>query len=164
MITTRTGLGFDSHLFSGEGTLVLGGVPFPGLPALKGHSDGDALLHAIVDALLGAVSAGDIGQLFPDTSPEFKGLSSLTMLNAALKRVQAAGFEVAHVDAVVVAEKPKLAPVREKIALSIARALYIPPAEVSIKGKTQEGLAWFGDGPGGIAVWATVNVESRKRK
>lgn len=161
MTRTRTGLGFDSHLFSDGGTLMLGGVSFPDAPALKGHSDGDALLHAVVDALLGAVAAGDIGQLFPDTSPEFRGISSLRMLAVALEKVRAAGFSPSHVDVVVVADRPKIAPARETMAAAVAKALGLPASSVSIKGKTQEGLAWFPRDPGGIAVWATVNVESK---
>jgi len=159
---TRTGIGFDSHAFSEGGTLMLGGVTFAGVPALQGHSDGDALVHAIIDALLGAAGAGDIGQLFPDTSAEFKGMSSLKMLGVALEKVRAAGFSPSHVDAVVVADRPKLAPAREKMSAAIADVLGLAAADVSIKGKTQEGLAWFSGGPGGVAVWATANIERKK--
>jgi len=158
----RSGIGFDSHAFSTEGTLVLGGVSFPEIPALKGHSDGDALLHAIIDALLGACGQGDIGALFPDTSPAFKGMSSLMMLSVALQRVRAAGFDPSNVDAVVVADRPKLAPERERMRATIASALSLAPDAVSIKGKTQEGLSWF-TGNGGIAVWATATVVPAKR-
>src|SRR3954467_9453572 len=105
MSVTRTGIGFDSHTFSSQGTLMLGGVAFDGVPALKGHSDGDALLHAVIDALLGASGQGDIGQLFPDTSSDIKGIASLKMLEVALERVRAAGFTPLQVDAVVVAER-----------------------------------------------------------
>jgi len=157
MTISRTGIGFDSHAFSDGGTLMLGGVKFDGIPALKGHSDGDALLHAVIDALLGAAGQGDIGQLFPDTSPEIKGLSSSKMLAGALDRVRAAGFAPVHVDVVVVAERPKLAPSREKIVSSLSRALGLSGTDVSVKGKTPEGLAWFGKG-GGIAVWASATL------
>lgn len=160
---TRTGIGFDSHAFSDGGTLILGGVSFPGVPALRGHSDGDALLHAIIDALLGAAGAGDIGQLFPDTAPEVKGMSSVAMLKAAVTKVREAGFAPSSVDAVVVADRPKLAPARGKMAATIAEALGLTPGDVSLKGKTQEGLSWFTGGAGGIAVWATANLEGRKR-
>jgi 2-C-methyl-D-erythritol 2,4-cyclodiphosphate synthase len=162
MTATRTGIGFDSHVFSGAGTLMLGGVAFPGVPALQGHSDGDALIHAVVDALLGAAGAGDIGQLFPDTSAQFKGIASLKMLAVALDRVRSAGFAPTHVDVVVVADRPKLAPSREKISAAIAQVLGLKPADVSVKGKTQEGLSWFSGSVGGIAVWATVNIEAKK--
>jgi 2-C-methyl-D-erythritol 2,4-cyclodiphosphate synthase len=158
-MSTRTGLGFDSHAFSTAGTLRLGGVSFPGVPALEGHSDGDALLHAIVDALLGAVSAGDIGQLFPDSDPANKGLSSLTMVDAALSRVREAGYSPVHLDAVVVADRPKLAPVREKMIHALSQALGLTAGAISVKGKTPEGLSLFSSPAGGIAVWATVNVE-----
>lgn len=158
----RSGVGFDSHLFSSEGTLLLGGVPFPGVPALKGHSDGDALLHAIIDALLGACGQGDIGALFPDTAAENRGISSLTMLAAALEKVKLAGFVPNNVDAVVVADRPKLAPAREKMRTVIAQALGLSVDAVSVKGKTQEGLSWF-NAPGGIAVWATATLAPRTK-
>lgn len=156
-MTTRSGIGFDSHAFSGGGTLMLGGVAFPGVPALKGHSDGDALLHAVIDALLGACALGDIGQLFPDTDPALKGTSSLAMLAAALNRVRAAGYSPVNVDVVVVADRPKLAPARERMCAAVATAIGVEPGAVSIKGKTQEALRWFDDA-GGVAVWATATV------
>src|SRR5688572_10557663 len=102
MTPSRSGIGFDSHAFSSEGTLMLGGIAFPGTPALKGHSDGDALLHAVIDALLGACALGDIGMLFPDTDPAIKGMSSASMLSAALKKIRGAGFAPVNVDVVVV--------------------------------------------------------------
>ena len=161
MTSTRTGLGFDSHAFSDGGTLVLGGVSFVGIPALKGHSDGDALLHAIIDALLGAAGLGDIGQMFPDTAAEWKGADSLKLLAAALERVKKAGFTPVHLDTVIVADRPRLSPAREEISRTIARALGLPPESVSIKGKTPEGLALFSGPQGGVAVWATVNLEKK---
>lgn len=160
-MTTRTGIGFDSHAFSDAGTLVLGGVSFPGVPALRGHSDGDALLHAIIDALLGAAGAGDIGELFPDTAPDTQGISSVAMLSVALERVRAKGLEPANIDAVVVADRPKLAPSRAHMSAVIAKAVGIPSDAVSLKGKTQEGLTWFAGGSGGIAVWATATLKGR---
>ncbi len=136
---------------------MLGGVAFPGSPALAGHSDGDALTHAVIDALLGACALGDIGLLFPDTDPAIKGISSLKMLSAAIEKIRAAGFEPHNVDVVVVADRPKLAPAREKMTAALSHVLAIPASAVSLKGKTQEGLAWFGP-KGGIAAWATATV------
>ena len=159
MTNSRNGIGFDSHAFSAGGTLMLGGVAFPGTPALAGHSDGDALVHAVIDALLGACALGDIGSLFPDTDASIKGISSLKMLGVALEKVRAAGFAPNNIDVVVVADRPKLAPAREKMTAALAVALSLPVSSVSLKGKTPEGLAWFGD-KGGIAAWATATVVS----
>ena len=164
MSGARSGIGFDSHAFSDGGTLVLGGVAFPDVPALKGHSDGDALVHAIIDALLGAAGLGDIGQLFPDTSPEVKGISSLKMLAIVFEKLNSAGFSPAHVDAVVVADRPKLAPARDRMAAAMAGVLKLSPVDISIKGKTQEGLSWFSGASGGVAVWATANIEGKEPK
>jgi 2-C-methyl-D-erythritol 2,4-cyclodiphosphate synthase len=156
-MSVRSGLGFDSHAFAADGVLMLGGVAFPGTPALKGHSDGDALLHAVIDALLGACALGDIGTLFPDTDPSFKGLSSLKMLKAAVEKLHRAGFKPLNVDVVVLADHPKLAPARDQMRAAISEALAIPLDAVSVKGKTQEGLSLFGK-TGGIAVWATATA------
>ncbi len=105
---TRTGIGYDAHRFAPERRLVLGGVEFPGEPGLLGHSDADALCHAIADALLGAAGCGDIGQLFPDTDPRFAGADSLALLAQVAHLVRTEGWEIGHVDAVVVAEQPRL--------------------------------------------------------
>lgn len=103
----RIGLGFDSHAYSRSGKLVLGGRIFSGIPALKGHSDGDALLHALIDALLGAAALGDIGQLFSDKDPSTKGISSRLMLREALARLRKKGFSPVQIDLTVLAERPK---------------------------------------------------------
>jgi 2-C-methyl-D-erythritol 4-phosphate cytidylyltransferase/2-C-methyl-D-erythritol 2,4-cyclodiphosphate synthase len=153
----RTGFGFDSHSFSAAGTLVLGGLSFAGTPALKGHSDGDALLHAVIDALLGAAVLGDIGELFPDTDARFKGADSRRLLAAAMERVRDAGFVPAHVDVTVVAEHPRLAPRKAELRAALAGLLGLPTDRVSVKGKTPEGLTLFAP-PGGVAVWAVATV------
>jgi 2-C-methyl-D-erythritol 2,4-cyclodiphosphate synthase len=153
----RTGFGFDSHLFSEQGTLALGGLKFPGTPALAGHSDGDALLHAVIDALLGAAALGDIGDMFPDTSKKTKGIASEKMLKAVMARLQKAAFAPVHVDVTVLANIPRLTPVKSKMRNKLAALLGIKPSAVSIKGKTQEGLSIF-KSPGGIAVWAVATV------
>ncbi len=155
----RTGFGFDSHLFSRRGTLALGGLPFKGTPALAGHSDGDAVLHAVIDALLGAAALGDIGDMFPDSSKKIKGISSRVLLQRALLRVRAAGFLPEHVDVTVVANKPRLGSLKLKMKNSLARDLKLPASSVNVKAKTQEGLTWF-DSPGGIAVWAVATLAS----
>lgn len=154
----RTGFGFDSHLFGLKGTLVLGGVHIKGMPALAGHSDGDALVHAVIDALLGAASLGDIGEMFPDTSKKTKGLSSLVMLTKALKKARLSHWVPVHVDVTVVAEKPKLFFFKKKIGELLAKYMNLPVSAINIKAKTPEGLTWFRS-PGGIAVWAVVNCE-----
>jgi 2-C-methyl-D-erythritol 2,4-cyclodiphosphate synthase len=154
-----TGIGFDSHAFGSEGTLKLGGIEFPGTPALTGHSDGDALIHAVIDALLGAACMGDIGEHFPDTSPEWKGAASGLMLQAVAAKLRATGVRPAHVDVTIVADRPRLSAVRDQMRTSLSRLLIISPESVSVKAKTQEGLSWFG-ATGGVAVWAVATVTS----
>lgn len=156
----RTGFGFDSHAFGSDGTLVLGGVSFSGTPALKGHSDGDVLLHALIDALLGAAGLGDIGEMFPDSSAANKGISSLEMLSGVMKRLSDAGFQPLHVDVTVGADKPKLTPAKEIIREKISTVTGLSKDRISIKAKTQEGLSWFANS-GGIVVWAVATVTPR---
>ncbi|MCG3206207.1 MAG: 2-C-methyl-D-erythritol 2,4-cyclodiphosphate synthase [Elusimicrobia bacterium] len=158
---TRTGLGFDSHLFSNTGTLVLGGLKFSGVPQLRGHSDGDALLHAVIDALLGAACLGDIGDFFPDTSQKLRGISSGLLLKRVLKKIKQKGWIPAHVDVTVLANQPRLTPVKSKMKMKLALVLGVTKDAVSIKAKTQEGLTWF-ESPGGIAVWAVATVVRKK--
>ncbi len=153
----RTGIGFDAHDFSSGGTLILGGVNFRGYPRLRGHSDGDALLHAIIDALLGAAGLGDIGEMFPDTKKSIKGISSRVMLKKALAKVKAAKLSIVHVDTIVVADTPKITPVKKKIRARIAADLGISPRSVNIKAKTSEGTRLLSDN-GGIAAWAVATL------
>ena len=154
---TRTGFGFDSHLFSAEGALMLGGVRFPRTPALRGHSDGDAVLHAVIDALLGAAALGDIGEMFPDTSKKWKGVASEKMVKAVIKRMRAAGWSIAHVDVTVLANEPRLAPYKARMKKRLASLLNMPATALNIKAKTQEGLTLF-QSPGGIAAWAVATL------
>ena len=154
----RVGLGFDSHAFSGRGRLAFGGLRVAGVPALRGHSDGDALLHAVIDAVLGACGLGDIGELFPDTSRKWKGADSRRLLRLALARARAVGYRPVQMDATVVGHRPRLAPIKAKLRGSLARLLGVPAADVNIKGKTPEGLAWFGPDDG-VAVWVVATVE-----
>jgi 2-C-methyl-D-erythritol 2,4-cyclodiphosphate synthase len=144
----RVGIGYDSHAFAAGGPLVLGGVNIPADVHLRGHSDGDAVAHAVTDAILGAVGHGDIGALFPDTDPANAGRDSMDMLRAAVTRVGTAGWRVQQVDVTVVAEHPRIAPYRAAMSGALARALGIPPADVSVKGKTNEGMGWIGRGEG----------------
>ncbi len=161
-LTTRAGIGYDSHRFGDSGQLVLGGVVIPDCVRLVGHSDGDAIAHAITDAILGAANAGDIGEMFSDQDPANRGRDSLQMLGAAVQRAAALGFAVHQVDATVVAERPKIAPYREAMKTALAAAMRIPVDRVSVKGKTNEGMGWVGRGEGiaciAVATLATASA------
>ena len=151
----RTGIGFDFHRLVEKRALVLGGVNIPWEKGLLGHSDADALIHAVCDAILGAAGLGDIGIHFPDTDPRFKGISSLALLQSTQRMIDEKGLRVVNVDAVVLAEAPKLAPYRLRMQDNIARALDIPPDAVNIKATTTEGCGTIGRGEG-IGAMATV--------
>ncbi|GAC1487120.1 MAG: 2-C-methyl-D-erythritol 2,4-cyclodiphosphate synthase [Gemmatimonadaceae bacterium] len=142
--TIRVGIGSDSHRFAPGRPLTLGGVLIPSEVGLLGHSDADAICHAITDAVLGAAGLGDIGEMFPDTDPANKDRDSIGMLEAAVRRVSTAGYRVNQVDVSVVAELPRLAPYRDKIRARLASALGIDSASVSVKGKSNEGMGWIG--------------------
>jgi 2-C-methyl-D-erythritol 2,4-cyclodiphosphate synthase len=144
----RIGIGYDSHRFSPPGPLVLGGVSIPSDVRLAGHSDGDAVAHALTDAILGAAGGGDIGEMFPDTDAKNAGRDSLDMLRHAVARIKTAGWYVQQVDVVVVTEKPRIGPHREAMQKALASALEVKPGEVSIKGKSNEGMGWIGRGEG----------------
>lgn len=153
----RTGIGYDSHRFAPGGPLTLGGVQIDADIHLYGHSDGDAIAHAVTDAILGAAALGDIGAMFADTDPANRGRDSIEMLGLAVGRVRDAGWAVGQVDVVVIAETPKIAPHREAMRARLAAALAIGLAEVSIKGKTNEGMGFVGRGEG-IACMATATL------
>jgi 2-C-methyl-D-erythritol 2,4-cyclodiphosphate synthase len=156
----RVGIGYDSHRFAPPGPMILGGVSIPADVHLHGHSDGDAIAHALTDAILGAAGAGDIGQLFPDTNPRNKGRNSIEMLRMAVERVNAGGWRVSQVDIVVVTERPKIGPHREAMRIALAAALGVKESEISIKGKTNEGMGWIGRGEGlGCMAVATITDE-----
>ena len=142
----RIGHGYDIHRFGDSGELTLGGVRFPALPALLGHSDGDAVLHAVADALLGAAGLGDIGGIFPPGDPATRGANSMILLREVAGRVRAAGFAPVNVDVTVVAERPRIRPHAAAMCAAIAAALAIEPAFISVKGKTNEGLDATGRG------------------
>jgi 2-C-methyl-D-erythritol 2,4-cyclodiphosphate synthase len=150
----RTGLGIDSHRFEPGRRLVLGGVEIPHEAGLAGHSDADVLAHAVIDALLGAAGMGDIGTLFPDTDAEWKDADSIALLRDVVARVRAAGWEIGHVDATVMMERPKLAPHREAIAAALGAAL---DASVNVKATTGERMGFVGRGEG-VAAMAVATL------
>ncbi len=156
----RTGVGYDSHRFAPGGPLVLGGIRIESDVHLHGHSDGDAIAHAITDAILGAAAMGDIGSMYPDTQPQYKNADSLELLAGARSLIWYAGYAVQQVDVVVIAEAPKIAPHREAMAKALATALDISHEDVSIKGKTNEGMGFVGRGEG-IACIATATIVRR---
>jgi 2-C-methyl-D-erythritol 2,4-cyclodiphosphate synthase len=147
-MTTRVGIGFDSHVFDDARPLLLGGVHIEGAPGLKGHSDGDAVAHAVIDALLGAAALGDIGRLFPDTDERWRDADSMLLLAEVVRQVGAAGFAVGNVDATVITERPKLAPHIDRIRARLAEVLGIAVEAVSVKAKTNEGMDDVGAGRG----------------
>jgi 2-C-methyl-D-erythritol 2,4-cyclodiphosphate synthase len=142
--SVRVGVGYDSHRFAHGRPLKLGGVVIPSDVGLAGHSDADAVCHAITDAILGAAGLGDIGEMFPDTDEANRNRDSIEMLEAAVQRVAGAGMRVNHVDVSVVAETPRLGPHCAKIREKLAAALSIDTASVSVKGKSNEGMGWIG--------------------
>jgi 2-C-methyl-D-erythritol 2,4-cyclodiphosphate synthase len=146
--TIRVGIGYDSHRFVSGRPLILGGILIPSDVGLAGHSDADAICHAITDAVLGAAGMGDIGEMFPDSDPANEGRDSIGMLEQAVRRVSAGGLAVVQIDATVVAEAPRLAHHREQIKARLATALGIDSAAVSVKGKSNEGMGWIGRGEG----------------
>lgn len=140
----RVGIGYDSHRFTSGRPLVLGGVRIQSELGLLGHSDADAVSHAIIDALLGASGLGDVGEMFPDTDPANKDRNSIEMLEAAVTRISAAGYVIGNVDVTVIAESPRLGPERQRIRLRLAAALGVESSAVSVKGKSNEGMGWIG--------------------
>ncbi|HEX9582579.1 MAG TPA: 2-C-methyl-D-erythritol 2,4-cyclodiphosphate synthase [Gemmatimonadales bacterium] len=144
----RFGLGYDSHAFGAKRALVLGGVKIKHTSGLKGHSDGDAVAHALIDALLGAAAMGDVGRLFPDTDPKWENADSMQLLTDVRRRVVAAGYSIVNVDVTVITEKPQLAPHADAMRERLAAVLGVAAGAVSIKAKTNEGLDDVGKGKG----------------
>ena len=142
----RIGEGWDTHALVTGRPLVLGGVTIAHTHGLLGHSDADALCHAITDALLGAAALGDIGRHFPDTDPQFAGADSLVLLAEAMRRVRAAGWELGNVDSTIVAQAPKMAPHIPAMVLRLAQALVVTPGQVNVKAKTAEKMGPVGLG------------------
>ena len=151
----RVGIGYDVHKLVENRPLILGGVKIPFDRGLLGHSDADVLVHAIMDAILGALGMGDIGRHFPDTDEKFKDISSISLLEQVGDMMKKAGYSVGNIDSVIMAEKPKMAPYLENMKTNISKALGIEPSMVNIKATTTEGLGFVGTGQG-IAAKAVV--------
>jgi 2-C-methyl-D-erythritol 2,4-cyclodiphosphate synthase len=157
-VNVRVGIGYDSHRFA-EGTGVrLGGVVIPAPWRLVGHSDGDAVAHAVTDAILGGAGVGDIGEVFPDADPANAGRDSIEMLHLALQRARTAGWTAAQVDVTVICERPKIGPHRAAMRAALAAALGLEVGAVMVKGKTNEVMGWIGREEG-LAVIAVAVLE-----
>lgn len=144
----RIGFGYDSHRFDETRPLMLGGVEIQDSPGLRGHSDADVLIHAVIDALLGAAALGDIGSHFPDTDPRWKGADSAKLLESVVAEVRAAGWRVGNVDATVICERPRLRPYVDAIRTRLASLLGVDIGAISVKGKTNERMDDVGAGVG----------------
>ena len=154
---SKVGLGYDVHRLVPDRELILGGVKIPYEKGLLGHSDADVLIHAICDALLGALGLGDIGRHFPDTDPAYRGISSVKLLAKVVEYMQQRRFMLGNLDAVVIAQQPKLSPYIEAMRTTLARVLETSPENINIKATTTEGLGFTGTGEG-IAAQAIVNI------
>ena len=155
----RVGIGYDVHRLAEDRKFILGGVEIPYEKGLLGHSDADVLVHAIMDAILGAAALGDIGKHFPDTDERYKGISSIELLKHVGALIEENCYVIGNIDATVIAQRPKLAPYREQMTKNIADALGIDISQVSIKATTEEGLGFTGSGEG-ISSQAIVLLES----
>lgn len=155
----RVGMGYDVHRLVEERRLILGGVEIPYEKGLLGHSDADVLLHAIMDAMLGAAALGDIGRHFPDTDPAYKGANSMVLLQACREKLRATGYRVHNLDALICAQAPKMAPHIETMRANIARALQLDVDAVNVKATTTERLGFVGDGSG-ISAYAVCLLEA----
>ena len=144
----RIGQGYDVHRLTEGRDLILGGVRIPYEKGLLGHSDADVLLHAVMDALLGAAALGDIGQHFPDTDPAYAGASSLELLKAVGRLLEEHQYQIGNIDATIIAQKPKMRPHIDQMRENIARALGTDPEKISVKATTEEGLGFTGKGEG----------------
>ena len=153
----RFGIGFDVHELSSNRDLILGGIKIDYSMGLKGHSDADVLLHAISDALLGALAFGDIGQHFPDTDPQYKGISSTILLEKVYDKIRKNNYKLNNLDCVIIMEKPKLAPYIQKIRNRIADIFWCKPEQISVKATTTEKLGFIGRSEG-VAAMAVVGL------
>jgi 2-C-methyl-D-erythritol 2,4-cyclodiphosphate synthase len=148
MSDLRVGIGLDAHAFSEEAPLVLGGVDFPGERGLAGHSDGDVLAHALVDAILGAAGLGDIGELFPSGDPQWRDASSVRLLQRAYEVVKGADYELVNADCVLVGEEPRIAPLRDAMRARLAGAMGVSPEQIAVRATTTDRLGFAGRGEG----------------
>ncbi|HJS21403.1 MAG TPA: 2-C-methyl-D-erythritol 2,4-cyclodiphosphate synthase [Steroidobacteraceae bacterium] len=158
----RVGIGFDVHAFTDGDFVMLAGVRIPHERGVRAHSDGDVVIHALCDALLGAAGLGDIGMHFPDTDPQWRGVAGAVLLERVLAMLLARGFEPVNVDVTLLAERPRIAPHREAMRRRLAEMLELPPEVVNVKATTTEQLGLIGRGEG-IAAQAIALVESLAR-
>ncbi|MCX5715718.1 MAG: 2-C-methyl-D-erythritol 2,4-cyclodiphosphate synthase [Candidatus Omnitrophica bacterium] len=156
----RIGIGYDIHRLVKGRRLILGGIEIPHKKGLLGHSDADAVIHAVIDAVLGAAALGDIGGLFPDTDPKYKGIASSKLLLRVNKFVRSKGYHIGNIDIIVLAQEPKLTMFKKRMAANIARLLGIAPAQVNVKAKTNEGLGVIGKKEA-IAAYAVALLEEK---
>ena len=154
----RVGTGYDSHCFDENRRLVLGGVHIPGHPGLSGHSDGDAIAHAVIDAILGAAAMGNIGSHFPPDDDTWKGADSMDLLERTRQILEQERLRVVNIDVTVICEKPKLAPYLDAMKRRLGKILQVAVDRVSIKGKSNEGLGWIGSGEG-LAVHSVALID-----
>ena len=155
----RVGVGFDSHRFVAGRPLVLGGITIPHPRGLAGHSDADAVAHALTDAILGAAGAGDIGRLFPDDDPQWQDADSMELLRTAHELVRGRGHSVVQADLTVITEAPKLGPHLASMGAALAARLGLTPGAINVKAKTNEGMGFIGTGEG-LAVIAVATLEA----
>ena len=158
MPENRSGIGYDAHRLVPERKLTLGGVHVPHNYGLKGHSDGDVLIHAVIDSLLGAASLGDIGTHFPSSDPELRGVSSIFLLKQTKKMVALEGWEVVFLDATILAEKPRLSPYFDRMKSRISKVLDLGSSDINVKSTTTDGLGFIGEEEG-IASMAICTLE-----
>ena len=156
----RIGQGYDVHRLTEGRKLILGGVEIPYEKGLLGHSDADVLIHAVMDALLGAAALGDIGQHFPDTDPAYKGISSIELLGKVGALLEEKGYVIENIDATIIAQRPMLASYRPQMEENLAEALLLDPSRVSVKATTEEGLGFTGSGEGIASQAITLLTET----
>ena len=157
----RIGIGYDIHKLAAGRRMVIGGVEIPYPKGPEGHSDGDPLLHAVCDAILGAIGTGDIGMMFPDTDPKYKGISSKVLLAQVVDFMETRGYSVVNIDCVVIAEEPKIALHKSDIVKSIQHLVKTAPGAVNVKGKTSEGLGAIGEGKA-VSAYAVVLLKEKQ--
>ena len=155
----RVGFGYDSHRFDAGRPLILGGITIPDHPGLAGHSDGDAVAHALIDALLGAVGAGSIGSHFPPSDERWAGADSMDLLRRAVTILEGRNYQVVNVDVTVICETPRIRPHADAMCARLGELLNVGAGSVSVKGKTNEGMGWIGAGEG-LAVHAVALVDT----
>jgi len=157
----KTGIGFDIHRLEEGRTLYLGGIEIPSAKGLVGHSDGDCLIHALMDGLLGAAGERDIGQIFPDTDPKYKDIRSTELLRDVVRRLEERKIEIINIDSIVIAEEPYLAPFIPRMKEVLSSILQIDKDDLGIKAKTQEGINFIGQGKA-IAAWVSVLIREKR--